>query len=309
MGLKAKLTTLMLGALLLGGCQEAGSSDSNNSTGTSPGASVALETLETLEVKGRGPKTGYERAMFGDGWLDLDKNGCQTRDEILQRDMIEFYSEDGCKVLTGVLLDPYSGKNINFVRTGQMGPDGKKGDSSAVQIDHVVALSDAWQKNAPRWDQAKREQFANDPLNLLAVDGPLNSQKSDSDAASWLPPNKDFRCTYVSLQVQVKAKYAVAVTSAEKDAMKRVLNTCSDDPANAQTTPRDLESPIEETIEPVPEVTLETESSETTPGGTLYDPRFSTCAEAKAEGYGPYLESSQEYSWYQDGDGDGTACE
>ena len=129
---------------------------------------------------------------------------------------------NGCVVASGTLQDPYSGETIPFVR-GQ-------GTSSAVQIDHVVALSDSWQKGAQQWDAATREAFANDPLNLLAVDGPLNQQKGDGDTATWLPPNKAFRCAYVARQVGVKHAYGLWVTQAEQDAMVRVLSTCPDEP-------------------------------------------------------------------------------
>ena len=99
-----------------------------------------------------------------------------------------------------------------------------------MQIDHVVALSDSWQKGAQQWDAATREAFANDPLNLLAVDGPLNQQKGDGDTATWLPPNKAFRCAYVARQVGVKYTYGLWVTQAEQDAMVRVLSTCPTEP-------------------------------------------------------------------------------
>ncbi|MFD6062383.1 HNH endonuclease family protein [Rhodococcus wratislaviensis] len=91
---------------------------------------------------------------------------------------------------------------------------------------HVVALSDAWQKGAQQLSPEQRRDLANDPRNLQAVDGPTNSQKSDSDAASWLPPNKAYRCTYVSRQIDVKALYRLWVTQAEKDAMSQVLHSC-----------------------------------------------------------------------------------
>ena len=128
-------------------------------------------------------------------------------------------------VASGTLLDPYSGKAIAFVR----GQD----TSSAVQIDHVVALSDSWQKGAQQWDTAKREAFGNDPLNLLAADGPLNQQKGDGDTATWLPPNKAFRCAYVARQVGVKYTYGLWVTQAEQDAMVGVLSTCPTEPLPA----------------------------------------------------------------------------
>ena len=123
-----------------------------------------------------------------------------------------------CVVLSGTLADPYTGKTINFVR----GQD----TSTAVQIDHVVALSDSWQKGAQQLSLQERTNLANDPRNLIPVDGPTNAKKSDSDAASWLPPNKAYRCTYVSKQITVKSVYRLWVTQAEKDAMSAVLSAC-----------------------------------------------------------------------------------
>jgi hypothetical protein len=185
----------------------------------SGGTKLAITVMKTLVVKGRAPKTGYSRAQFGVAWADVDRNGCDTRNDILRRDLTSIvYRAGTCVVLSGVLHDPYGGKVINFVRGVKTSP--------AVQIDHVVPLSDAWQKGAFAWTIAKRTAFANDPLELLAVDGPLNGKKSDSDAASWLPPNKPFRCTYVARQIAVKAKYGVWVTSAEKGAFGQILANC-----------------------------------------------------------------------------------
>lgn len=179
----------------------------------------ATAVLETLQVKGRAPKTGYDRTgAFGRAWLDTDRNGCRTRDDILTRDLRNTTREGRCKVISGVLNDPYSGRTINFER----GPR----TSQAVQIDHVVALSDAWQKGAQNLSQRERVLLANDPLNLLAVSGPLNQQKSDHDAASWLPPNKAYRCPMVARQIAVKSRYGLWVSQPEKDAMKRVLKSC-----------------------------------------------------------------------------------
>ena len=177
--------------------------------------------LNTLLVKGRAPKTGYTREQFGQRWADVNRNGCDTRNDILQRDLSKIVYKTGtrnCVVLTGTLLDPYSGKVINFVRGNVT--------SLAVQIDHVVALSNAWQTGAFKLSIEKRTEFANDPLNLLAVDGPLNEQKSDGDAATWLPPLKSFRCAYVSRQIAVKAKYGLWVTAPEKAAMLNILSKC-----------------------------------------------------------------------------------
>ena len=180
----------------------------------------ASVVLETLAVKGRAPKTGYDRASWGD-WADPDGNGCDTRNDILNRDLKSItykYSNEKCTVLSGTLLDPYSGATMNFVRG--------VGTSSLIQIDHVVAVSDAWQKGAFKWSSATKLAFYNDPLNLLAVNGRLNSQKGDGDAATWLPPLKSYRCAYVARQIAVKVKYSIWITKAEKTAMQSILAKC-----------------------------------------------------------------------------------
>lgn len=184
-------------------------------------APESLAALATLPIKGRAPKTGYSRDQFGPAWSDVDHNGCDTRNDILRRDLTGTTAKPGtknCVIEAGTLNDPYTGKTIAFKRGAK---------SSEIQIDHVVALSDAWQTGAQQIPSDKRLALANDPDNLLAVDGPTNQAKSDSDAASWLPPNKAYRCTYVSKQVAVKAKYGLWVTQPEHDAIARVLNSCA----------------------------------------------------------------------------------
>jgi len=181
-----------------------------------------LSLLETLPVKGRAPKTGYSRSAFSH-WRDPDRNGCDGRNDTLKRDLTNLVFKadtDGCKVVSGELKDPYSGTTIQFIL-------GK----SDVDIDHVVALSHAWQVGAFQWSDAKRLEFANDPMNLLAVSARLNRQKGDGDAATWLPPAKSYRCAYVSRQVVVKVKYGLWVTSPEKAAIQRVLQSCPNFPA------------------------------------------------------------------------------
>lgn len=174
-----------------------------------------IAILQDLPVKGKAPKTGYSREQFGNGWGKT--NGCETRDIILYRDLENPVLEGECTVVSGTLHDPYTGEIIAFT----------KAKSSAVQIDHVVALSNAWQTGAQQLSIETRKQFANDPLNLLAVDGPSNQAKSDSDAGSWLPKNKAFRCEYIKRQVEVKKKYTLWVTEAEKNSMVHVLKTCT----------------------------------------------------------------------------------
>jgi hypothetical protein len=180
-----------------------------------------LSIIESQVTKGRAAKTGYTRAQFGQTWADVDRNGCDTRNDILKRDLTgEIFKEKtrDCVVLSGTLIDPFSGETINFVR-GNV-------SSMEVQIDHVVALSNAWQTGAFKLTLKERTAFANDPLNLLAVKGKLNSQKGDGDAATWLPPLKSFRCDYVSRQIAVKLKYKLWFTAPEKEAMIRILKSC-----------------------------------------------------------------------------------
>lgn len=184
--------------------------------------------LSALPVKGRAPKTGYSRGHFGQVWSDDvpvagGHNGCDTRNDILKRDLGSTVFKSNtrdCVVLSGILHDPYTGKTIHFER-------GRR-SSMAVQIDHVVALSDAWQTGAQRLTPEQRRSLANDPGNLLAVDGPANQRKSDSDAATWLPASKTFRCDYVMRQIGVKDAYHLWVTPAEHDAMSRLLHNCEE---------------------------------------------------------------------------------
>ncbi|WP_293781371.1 HNH endonuclease family protein [uncultured Aeromicrobium sp.] len=186
---------------------------------------AAAELVDSLQVRGRAPTTGYTREQFGDAWTDAvdveyGRNGCDTRNDILRRDLTDvvFGDDRRCRVLSGVLDDPYTGKRIDF-RRGEL-------TSGEVQIDHLVPLSDAWQKGAQQWSRDKRIAFANDPINLLAVDGAANSAKGDADVATWLPRNRAYRCTYVSRIVKVKAAYGIWVTQAEAEAMRRELGTC-----------------------------------------------------------------------------------
>ncbi len=163
--------------------------------------------------------TGYARERFGPAWLDADRNGCDTRNDVLRRDLRDVVLDprtSGCVVLSGTLEDPYTGRVLAFVR----GSDG-----GGVDVDHVVALGNAWSSGAGRLDVRTRAALANDPLNLLAVDAGANRSKGDGDAATWLPRRPE-RCAYVARQVAVKQKYALAVTPAERDAVRRVLAAC-----------------------------------------------------------------------------------
>ncbi|WP_199582544.1 HNH endonuclease family protein [Blastococcus sp. TF02-09] len=246
----------------------------------------ALAALATLEVKGRAPRTGYDREQFGSGWVDTDRNGCDTRNDVLARDLTGETFKPGtrdCVVLTGTLADPYSGRTIEF-RRGQ-------DTSDDVQIDHVVALSDAWQKGAQQWDAGRRTAFANDPLNLLAVDGPLNMQKGDGDAATWLPPTTSFRCTYVARQIAVKIRYGAWVTAAEKNTMATVLSSCPAEPLpGGEAAPASAPAPA-----PAPDAAVPVS--------------FADCAAVRAAGAAPIRTGDPGWEQKFDGDGDGVGCD
>lgn len=193
-----------------------GGTDGSVDGGASSGR-LAVEVLEELEVKGRAPKTGYTREQFYDGWPLVD--GCSLRQRIIRRELGDSaVILDGCNVVAGEYDEPYTGEHLVFQERAEI--------SDRIQIDHVVALSDAWQKGAQGLTAEERYEFATDALNLLAVDGEANKKKSDGDAATWLPANKKFRCQYVARQISVKYKYSLWVAAAEKEAIARILANC-----------------------------------------------------------------------------------
>lgn len=254
----------------------------------------ALAALATLPVKGRAPMTGYSRAQFGDGWATVA--GCDMRDRILARDLLhKRYEADGsCEIESGILQDPYTRERISYVRGG----------GSGVDIDHVVALGDAWQKGAQQWSASRRVAFANDPLELLSVSASANRAKGDGDAATWLPPNKSFRCAYVARQVAVKRKYGAWVTRAERDAIARVLDSCP-----AQRLPRAGAIPaIATSSTSSPAATGRSSTPKPAPTGGRV---FANCAAVRAAGLAPLRRGTADYRANQrlDRDKDGLACE
>ncbi|WP_224025233.1 DUF1524 domain-containing protein [Arthrobacter sp. NicSoilC5] len=282
-------------------------------------ATKALDLLADLPIKGRAPKTGYDRAQFGQAWADVDRNGCDTRNDILKRDLtgISYTNSVPCKVQSGTLADPYTGKTISFVRGSAT--------SSAVQIDHVVALSDAWQKGAQQLTAEQRTAFANDPLNLQATDGPTNQQKGDGDAATWLPPNKGFRCEYVARQVSVKATYGLWVTQAEHDAIARILGDCAGQlaptnqqapapvapaPAPAAVAPAPAPAPAPAAVAPAPVVPAAPAPVAPVPAAPAPAAAYyANCAAARAAGAAPLYAGQAGYRPALDRDSDGVACE
>ncbi|NNH69026.1 DUF1524 domain-containing protein [Nocardia uniformis] len=255
---------------------------SDTPTSTVPGDQLAAARtrLEALPVKNWASKDGYSRDQFGPAWTDnvsveLGNNGCDTRNDILQRDLRDEKLESGgCKVLSGTLVDPYTGKTITFKQGRET--------SAAVQIDHIVALSNAWLTGAQQLTPEQRRNLANDPRNLVAVDGPTNQGKGDSDAGAWLPPRKEYHCLYVAKQIEVKAAYNLWVTRAEHDNMTKVLNGCGEsDPTSAAPT----------TTAPPTNVS------------------YKNCDEVRAAGAAPLRRGQPGYRPQLDGNGDGVACE
>ena len=286
-----------------------------------PFAAKALEVLGTLPIKGRAPKTGYDRALFGQAWADVDRNGCDTRNDILDRDLTAKTFKPGtrdCLVLTGILADPYTATTIDFVRGSAT--------SSAVQIDHVVALNDAWQKGAQQLSVEERTSLANDPLNLLAVDGPTNQQKGAGDAATWLPPNKSYRCDYVARQISVKATYKLWVTQAEHDAMAKVLDTCSTIEVPTNQTAAPVEHVVLPPVAPVAPV-APAPAVEAAPAPPAVEPAapapvplvqvpapapaayYQNCSAVRAAGAAPIRVGDPGFQSKFDRDGDGVGCE
>jgi len=288
----------VLAALLLAGCATAAApSDPSTTRSSTPAvattapaaADTAADVLGTLQVRGRAPMTGYDRDLFGRGWIDTDRNGCDTRNDVLAAHLAPFVvrpGTNGCVVEAGTLSDPYTGTSIDFVR----------GDGALVDVDHVVALGNGWVSGAQAWGAGARVAFANDPLNLLPVDAGQNRQKGDGDAATWLPADRSYRCAYVARQVAVKAKYELSVTPAERDAIDGLLDGCPDEPVPADSglpTSTDVGVPAGG-------------PSGTPSGGT---PSYESCAAVRAAGAAPIRSGDPGYGRHLDGDGDGVACE
>ncbi|WP_067433536.1 excalibur calcium-binding domain-containing protein [Nocardioides jensenii] len=275
----------------------------------------ALAALGLLAVKGRAPMTGYDRARFGQAWLDADRNGCDTRNDVLaERLRAVVLESNGCVVATGQYADPYTGATIDY----------RHGDGTLIDIDHVVALGNSWATGAARWDIKKRAAFANDPLNLLPADASANRQKGDGDAATWLPAYKPFRCAYVARQVAVKQKYGLWVTAPERDAVTRVLAVCPDQalPVDRWAAPTRVDHDITDPGAPAPSEPprpTSTRSSQPSsqpspqpsppPVKSLTSTYFKNCDAARAAGAAPVHSGDPGYGRHLDRDGDGVGCE
>ena len=187
---------------------------------------AATTALAALPVAGKTSLDGYDRGcgegegcVFGPAWADVDRNGCDQRNDVLHRDLTAVQVREGthdCVVVGGVLDDPYTGQTVTFV----------KADAAEVPIDHVVPLAAAWVQGAAGWPAEQRQAFANDLANLMATTRAANSAKGDSTAEEWVPDDPSYGCSYASVIVTVKSRYALAVTPAESTALQSLLATC-----------------------------------------------------------------------------------
>ena len=187
---------------------------------------AAATALDGLQVAEKASLDGYERGcgngegcVFGPAWADVDRNGCDQRNDVLHRDLTEVevrQGTQGCVVIAGVLDDPYTGRTVRF----------EKADAAEVPIDHVVPLAAAWAQGAAAWSDDQRRAFANDLANLMATTRSENSAKGDSTADEWVPADPSYGCSYATVVVTVKSAYALAVTPAESEALRSLLATC-----------------------------------------------------------------------------------
>lgn len=222
-------------------------------------------------------RAGYERDKFRH-WIDANSDCQDTRDEVLAAESLVTVS--GCDIQRGKWRSYYDGVTTR--------------DSTAFDIDHLVALAEAWDSGAKRWNATTREQFANDlrdPRSLVAVSASSNRSKSDRDPADWMPALG--RCKYIGQWVAVKIRWHLKVNPAERRALRKHAGDCKN------------------VVIEVRRATVKLASGSGGNGGSGgLDPRFDYCYEAKAAGYGPYYRGSDpEYDWYTDADNDGVVCE
>lgn len=272
------------------------SSEVGRAGSSTPGTALAM--LDELTVKGRAPKTGYDPDLFK--WRsDADHNGCDTRNDVLRRDLKNITLKagtKGCVVIAGDLADDYKGETFAFDRS-----------PNNIDIDHIVARSNAWQTGAADFDENTLKEFGNDPLNLLAVSSNLNRQKGDGDAATWLPPNKSYRCEYVARQIAVKHKYGLWVVEAEKTAMERVLTDCDEQPAFSEDS--SWPAPGDGDNVTIAQETKKPAKPEGSSGSSNGSTHYKNCTAAREAGAAPVRVGDPGYGSHLDRDGDGIGCE
>ena len=255
----------------------------------------AVDVLALLPVRAADSGAGYQRTQkFGEAWMDVDGNGCDTRDDMLLRDLTK-PAVEGCKVMSGTFVDPYTGHAMSFTRGNDT--------STLVQIDHMVALMDAWTTGAQQLTQDQRQRLANDPTNLLTVSEQTNEQKSDADAAKWLPPFAGVHCEYAARQISVKYAYGLWVTKAEHGALAAILQSCPDQPAYRSSLGSAL---VARTPAPTTSPTATAVAVSGDAGSGAY---YANCSAAYAAGVRSIPRGAPSYRAELDRDDDGVACE
>jgi hypothetical protein len=242
--------------------------------------------LSSLKIEGEYPN-GYNRDFFRH-WIDADGDGCNTRREVLiQESRVDVSISGNCQV-AGRWVSLFD--NVSTT------------DASSFDVDHMVPLKEAWDSGAYSWDSGTRTAFANDlryAHSLVAVTASSNRSKSDRDPAQWLPTNNDFHCSYAFRWLAVKYRWSLSVDSAEALTLGRFATAC----ANGEYGSIPEKAGITAGSPPKPATPRQ-------PGDSALDPRFDTCRDAIANGFGNYVKGvDPEYDWYRDGDKDGTVCE
>jgi hypothetical protein len=231
--------------------------------------------------------SSYKRTSFRH-WIDADSNGCDTRRDVLAA---ESTKPVNCRTLSGGLwVSAFDGATTK--------------NASGFDVDHMVPLKEAWESGAYSWDSATRTSFANDLAyehSLIAVSAKSNRSKSDRDPNNWMPPVSSFHCQYVGRWIAVKYRWSLSVDPAEKSFLESRVASCG--PAADVATPSKAAVGAGAYAN-APATPVQTPNSET-------DPKFSSCAEAKRNGYRASYSRGidPEYAWYQDRDGDGVVCE
>ena len=224
--MKRLLVVLALLAAVAG-CTPTAAEPAGHSSPGSTGSSITAELAKVKVVAERPEVPGYDRSckkghgcVFGAAWKDVDRNGCDTRNDVLNAQLTGIVTKPGtrgCVVIKGTLQDPYTGREIVFV----------KARATAVQIDHVYPLGRAWDMGASTWTLERRVEFANEQeRNLLAVDGRANAAKGDDGPGEWMPLNAGFRCEYVLRYLRVAVEYELPVTQGDVDAAREIAPKC-----------------------------------------------------------------------------------
>jgi hypothetical protein len=250
----------------------------------------ASAVLKALRVRAE-VTSGYSRDYFRH-WIDADRDGCDTRKEVLLAEARTSPSRYGsCSLSGGSWWSAYDGVTTT--------------DSSTFDVDHFVPLAEAWGSGAWRWSYSTREAFANDlgfASSLIAVSASSNRSKSDRDPAQWLPPNSNYWCTYATTWIAVKYRWSLTIDRAEKLKLRYLVVNCGN--------PRIALPPKAKVINDQSDPGGAGGGSGGGTGGGGLDPKFSYCYEAQARGFGPYIRGTDpEYFWYRDGDSDGMVCE